>query len=273
MKTYVIYGLTFLFISGLVPHSTSQSLPSLEDLIEEHGLKDAISPEILDEVKQKSAEREANPELYFANSLKVVEKIDPSLAGISDTWQNDETAEFLKVLITGLANYYEISDEEKKTFYASILRLTTFIPNKQHKFLSSKLESFSKSIVRHLEITHGFVLSSQNEEKTLLIDLKEEILAKNSKTDVREIDQYLSCLNEIDQTERKGMSKYLSQFIKSLEKYSLKIEELSDTELKHSNEIKLCVRNIFDTQSPSLADLKKDLFNESDCTIDVEEFL
>lgn len=273
MKNFVKYGLTVLVISTIVPHGATPSLPSFEEMIEILDLQDTISQEILDEVKQKSAERDSNPELFFANSLKVIEQIDPSLAGISDTWQNEIPADFLNHLITGLANYYDISEEERNISSSSINRLTASIPKKQTKFLSSKFESFSKSIVRHLEIVHGFVISSQHEEKKLLEEVKEELLENDSKSDVREIDQYLACLTEIEQREKEGMSKYLSKFIKLIEKYSLEVEELSGSAVDNSIKIELSVRKIFDSQSLSLADLTSEILIENDCSIILGEFL
>lgn len=276
MKNYVIMGFLTLTFSGLIAQDTdnnTNSMPSLEDMIEVLDLQDLVDPDMLDKVKQLSAERQANPEIQFTNSLKVIEKIDPSLAGISDTWQNEETLNLFETLMIGITNYYSTSEEEQNRMLDSITRLATSVPESHTQLLTSMVDSFSRKLATHLEIIHGFVLSSHKEEINFLDQIKDELLEDDPEANVEEIEKYKTCLSDLDGKEKEGMSKYLSKFIELIENNSIKMEELDLSELDYSKEIKLSVSNIFKSQSSVLVDLMDDILIENECHIDLEDIV
>ena len=194
--------------------------------------KDVTKEEIIEELVNDWAEdyeenRSIPIESRIELSLKYLEELVPELLGISTNWKTTNPNALFSIVTTSLARHYTMSEEEVDKLESVIERLIEVVPedpgSHQRLLVSSTWHYYRVLVLEHKALRDAIKLLDQ--DKIELIAIRDKVRSLNEKAKTRQIDRFVSCVDDIHRWTDQEFIKLFSSLTSMLEKTVATVEK------------------------------------------------
>ena len=191
--------------------------------------KDATKDEIIEEII-KEWEEAVNEAAKIPMDVKIgiafqrLEKLIPELVGISTTWQTTEKTALFLIVTTALAKHYKVPDDKVEKLESVIERLIDVVPDKNQGMLGVQTRHYTRGLVLQFKNVYEEIKELDQDKKELM-KISDEVQSSNANVETKEIDRFVSCVDDMRRRANKAFVKLFSSLTRRLEKTVAAVEK------------------------------------------------
>ena len=195
---------------------------------EEYGneaTKDEIIEELVREWEEEYKKRAQIPrDEKLGWSFQYLEELIPELLGISTTWRTTKKTTLFYIVTTSLAQYYKTPEDKVEKLESLIERLIEVVPEKNQGLLGVVMVHSAEGLMLDFKLLYERIEPFDLDQMELL-RIRDDVRSLNENAETKEIDRFVSCVNDVHQRIDKAYIKVFSALTRRLEKTIAAVEK------------------------------------------------
>ena len=155
----------------------------------------------------------------------------PELLGISTTWKTTEHTTLFFIVTTSLAKHYNMPDDKVKKLKSVIEQLIEVVPESHQELLEIDTKHYTHALALQFKILFEET-QELDQDKMELIKIRNEVRSLNENAVIKNIDRFVSCVDDVHRRADKEFIKLFSSLTRRLEKTVATVEKW----LSHADE-------------------------------------
>jgi len=220
------------------------------DTLREAGASDELierSKDWFEEALESEDLPSRTPEdIRVGQGIKVLEGLIPELQGLSSSWEKTEPVILFSHLVPALAKYHKLPDSELKELISVIEQFIDLVPEQNRELLNVDANHYFRLLVLEYKFMQE-ELAEFDYEKELLTQLRSDLLSVDHTANTKQIDEFLSCVDDVHKAADKEFSKLftslnrvLNRSLNSIEKFN----EMDDKQLRDERVAKVVLKTL-----------------------------